>query len=358
MSHPSRRHFLAQAIAAASLPLSSAWATRLFAAEGKRADPSAHAHDWDWLIGNWDVKHSRLKERLVGDTHWEEFRGKSALWSVLDGFGNLDDNWLDLPGGAYYGMTLRAFDPATGTWAIWWLDGRNPTHIDPPVRGSFAGDVGTFGGRDTFKGRPIIMRFHWRDVHSARPWWEQDFSADEGKTWEINWRNWFTRTQATPTPMPKRADAPHDFDFLVGSWKVRHRRLRDDSPNATQWDEFDGTLVNWPVLGGHGNVGDNVMNLPGNPIRGIGLRAFDPATKQWSVWWLSKRHPAEIGPPIRGGFADGVGTFIGEDTVDGHTTKTRAIWSHITAHSARWEQASSADGVNWKTNWISELERA
>jgi len=361
MNPSSRRRFLSRCLTAApvaalGLPVSP-FATSLFAA-GPNNDVSAHVHDWDWLVGNWDVKHSRLKERLVGDTHWEEFRGRSALWTVLGGQGNIDDNWLDLPGGAYYGMTLRAFDPAEGKWLIWWLDGRTPTSIDPPVRGAFDKNDGVFFGRDTFKGRPIIMRFHWRDIHSSRPWWEQAFSADEGKTWEINWRNWFTRTQAIPVPQPKRTDAPRDFDFLVGSWKVRHRRLRPGSPGAGTWDEFDGTLVNWPVLGGHGNVGDNMMNLPGNPIRGIGLRAFDPATKQWLVWWLNGRRPTELGPPIRGGFIDGVGTFIGDDEVDGRKIKTRAVWSNITPRSARWEQASSEDGKTWQVNWISEFERA
>lgn len=350
MPQVSRRLFLARA-AAAALPLCAGWAPRLAAA-------SSHAHDWDWLIGNWDVQHRRLKERLVGDTRWEEFRGKSALWSVLDGLGTIDDNWLDLPGGAYYGLTLRAFDAGSGQWSIWWLDGRDPTRIDPPVRGRFDGEVGTFYGRDTLNGRPILMRFRWQDLHSARPWWEQAFSPDDGATWEINWRNWFTRTQAAPSPLPQRADAPHDFDFLVGRWHVRHRRLRGNSPGADRWEEFDGTLVNWPVLGGHGNVGDNVMNRPGDPIRGIGLRAFDPATREWRVWWLSTRQPAEIGPPMRGRFAGGVGTFVGEDTVGGRSIRTRVIWSHITARSARWEQASSADGENWKPNWISEFERA
>ena len=42
----------------------------------------------------------------------------------MDGYGNADDNVLDLPNGrAYRAVTLRAYDPETGQWAIWWLDG-------------------------------------------------------------------------------------------------------------------------------------------------------------------------------------------------------------------------------------------
>src|SRR3546814_5525622 len=110
----------------------------------------------------------------------------------------MDDNILARPAGEYRGFGIRAFDPATRTWSIWWVDGRNPTRIDPPVVGRFDGDEGVFNGRDRFKGRDIDVRFRWHDVHGARPNWDQGFSTDGGKSWEINWRNYFTRTAATP----------------------------------------------------------------------------------------------------------------------------------------------------------------
>jgi len=327
-------------------------------AGGVAQDAAAHARDWAWLVGNWDVWHRRLKERLVGDTHWQTFPGRSALWLVMGGQGTIDDNVVALPGDPYRGLTLRTFDPSTGKWSIWWLDGRDPTHIDPPVLGGFQGDAGTFIGHDTFKGRPITMRFRWNDIHSSRPWWEQAFSADDGTSWEVNWRNYFTRTSAVPTPLPKLADAPHDYDFLVGSWKVRHRRLRHRLVGNHDWDNFDGTLVNWPVLGGKGNVGDNLMALPTGTVRGIGLRAFDQATGEWLSWWIDNRTPSVIDPPVRGRFMEGTSTLIGDDHLDGRPIKTRVVWSRITPHSARWEQSCSADGgATWELNWVSDFTR-
>ena len=344
--------------AALGLPAWAAARTALHGAGGGAAGSDPHSRDWSWLVGNWDVRHSRLKERLVGDTRWEAFPGKSALWLVMGGLGTVDDNLLDLPGGSYRGLTLRAFDPATGKWAIWWLDGRKPTKLDPPVLGTFDGDVGTFIGRDTYEGRPITMRFRWRDIHGARPWWEQAFSTDEGSTWEVNWRNYFTRTSAEPSPLPTLADKPRDFDFLVGSWHVQHRRLRQRLVGSDEWDSFDGTLVNWPVLGGKGNVGDNVMNLPTGTVRGVGFRSFDADSRQWSGWWIDSRSPSTIGPPEVGGFADGVGTFHGDDILDGRPVRSRVVWSRITEKSVRWEQSASADGgATWESNWISELVR-
>jgi hypothetical protein len=112
------------------------------------------------------------------------------------------------------------------------------------------------------------------------------------------------------------------------------------------------------VLGGHGNVGDNAMALPGGTVRGVGVRVWDRSSSQWSSWWLDGRDPSDIASLLRGGFADGVGTFIGEDQVEGKPVRTRVVWSRITPRSARWEQSASADGgATWETNWISEFER-
>ena len=316
-----------------------------------------HAKDWEWLVGAWDVRHRRLRGRLSGSTQWDEFKGKSVVWTTMGGLGTIDDNILDLPGGAYRALGIRAFDSASGKWLIWWLDGRNPTRIDPPVLGGFEGDTGVFAGRDTFEGKPIVVRFRWRDIHGARPHWEQAFSPDDGATWEVNWVNAFTRTSLEPAPFPLIPDRRDDWSFLAGKWRVEHRRLKRRLVGNNDWETFGGTFVNWPVLGGRGNVGDNLMAFPSGPFRGVGFRAFDPETGEWLSWWLDGRNPAVIGPPLRGRFENGVGTFLSEEIVDGRTIKTRVHWSGITPTSARWEQASSLDGLTWEVNWVSTFRR-
>lgn len=325
-------------------------------------DLNGRARDWAWLRGNWEVWHRRLRQRLAGSTQWDEFSGKSALWLTMNGLGTIDDNLLDLPGGVYRGASVRAFDPAAGQWSIWWIDSRNPTRIDPPVCGRFDGDGGTFAGVDTFEGRPIAVRFRWHDIHGPRPNWDQAFSADGGATWEINWRNFFTRTAEAPTPLPPLPDgdpaAPGDWAFLVGRWSVRHRKLRQRLVGNTDWDEFGGTLANWPILGGQGNVGDNVMEFPAGTYRGMGIRTYDPDSREWLSRWLDGRNPGEISAPVRGRFANGVGTFIGDDMHAGRPIRARVIWSRITRNSARWEQAFSADGgLTWEVNWVSDFTR-
>ncbi|RPH58736.1 MAG: DUF1579 domain-containing protein [Acidobacteria bacterium] len=158
-------------------------------------DPSLNArrHDWDWLVGRWNVRHRRLKARLAGSTEWEEFSGTSVLWLTLGGLGTIDDNVLELPSGTYRAVGIRAFDRAAGQWLIWWLDERNPTTIETPVRGGFADGVGTFLCDDTLNGRPIKVRFRWSEITDRSARWEQAFSPDGGATWEINWEMEFTR---------------------------------------------------------------------------------------------------------------------------------------------------------------------
>lgn len=318
---------------------------------------NSHAADWQWLVGNWDVHHRRLQRRLANDTHWDEFGGRSAVWLTMGGLGTIDDNIMELPAGTYRATGIRAFDPQSGRWLIWWLDERNPTRIDPPVLGGFQGTSGLFYGDDVFDGRPIRVRFRWQDTHGPRPNWEQAFSPDGGQNWEVNWTNAFTRRSTEPSPLPLVPTRRDDWDFLVGRWAVQHRRLRKRFVTRQEWDVFDGTLVNWPVLGGNGNVGDNVMNFPDRTVRGVGIRAFDASSQSWSSWWLDARTPTEIGAPLRGSFALGVGTFLSEDTIKGEQIKNRVIWSHITRDSARWEQAASRNGSPWEVNWTSDFRR-
>lgn len=152
-----------------------------------------HRHDWDWLEGSWRVRHRRLKTRLANDTAWEEFDGACDCRLTMNGYGNVEDNIVELPSGAYRAMGIRAFNPQTGNWAIWWLDERYPDQIEPPVYGGFQDGIGRFEGDDTFNGKPIRVYFQWSEITRTSARWEQGFSEDGGETWEVNWVMQFTR---------------------------------------------------------------------------------------------------------------------------------------------------------------------
>jgi hypothetical protein len=150
-------------------------------------DTVDHAHDFDFLVGNWIVHHRRLKERLAGSHDWVVFTGRCRMVMTMGGYGTMDDNEIGLPGDAYRAMGIRSYDPKTRTWAIWWLDGRDPHSIEPPVAGNFHDGVGTFEGDDTLRGKPVKVRFIWSGITADSAHWEQAFSPDGGKSWETNW---------------------------------------------------------------------------------------------------------------------------------------------------------------------------
>ncbi|MEB0140137.1 MULTISPECIES: DUF1579 domain-containing protein [unclassified Undibacterium] len=143
--------------------------------------------DFDFVIGDWVVKHRRLKERLKGSEEWVEFDGVSSTRKILGGLGNLEDNHLHFPEGSFRAVALRSYNVDTKKWSIWWLDGRFPDSLDVPVVGDFSDGVGVFYASDVLDGVPIKVRFQWNSLASNGPRWEQAFSNDDGVTWETNW---------------------------------------------------------------------------------------------------------------------------------------------------------------------------
>jgi hypothetical protein len=147
----------------------------------------------------------------------------------------------------------------------------------------------------------------------------------------------------------------HDFDFELGEWRVHHR-VKRASPG---WSEFEGTSSNRSLMLGAGNVEDNVFKKPEGETTGVALRAYDPKTAQWAIWWIDGRDPhGALDPPVQGHFENGVGTFYGDGVLNGKPIRVRLIWSKITRSSAHWEQAFSSDaGKTWDTNWYMDFTR-
>src|ERR687896_1639583 len=113
----------------------------------------ATARDFDFWMGRWNVHNRRLRERLAGSDEWDEFESTSVARPLLDGMGNEDEFRTDYDGG-FIGMSFRFFNPETKQWWIYWADTRRCGELDPPVIGSFEGDVGVFEGEDTIEGSP------------------------------------------------------------------------------------------------------------------------------------------------------------------------------------------------------------
>jgi hypothetical protein len=157
----------------------------------------------------------------------------------------------------------------------------------------------------------------------------------------------------------KEHDGSHDFDFFFGRYRAHNKRLVGRLRGSTTWESFEHTSDCRPVLGGLGNMDENVFDDPSRPgFIGMSLRLFDPQTRQWSIYWADNR-VGVLQPPVVGSFSNGVGIFEGPDGFEGKPILVRYTWSNITSTSARWEQAFSPDnGQTWETNWIMDFTRA
>ena len=148
-------------------------------------------HDFDFLFGDWSVRNERLTARLVGSSDWETFEATNHCHPILGGVGNVDEFVTSWNGG-FRGATLRLFDLSLQQWSIYWASNRTGV-LEPPVVGRFVDGVGTFFGRDSHQGTPVLVRFFWSDITEASALWQQAFSTDDGTTWETNWRMHFRR---------------------------------------------------------------------------------------------------------------------------------------------------------------------
>jgi hypothetical protein len=150
--------------------------------------------------------------------------------------------------------------------------------------------------------------------------------------------------------------APKDFDFIIGDWRVQHRRLNARFANCDEWTEFEGRSSTTKILGGFGNLEDNVLDFPNDTFRAVAMRSYCAKAGTWSIWWLDGRSPMQLDAPVVGKFSNQIGTFFGNDTLEGQPIKVRFIWTAVPGQPPRWEQAfSNDDGATWETNWMMEF---
>jgi hypothetical protein len=142
--------------------------------------------DFDPLIGQWKFHLKRLLHPLTGSNTWVESEGTGACYKIWDGRSQLDTIELDGPSGHIEGLTLRTYDPQAHQWRLYWANSKN-AKLDPPQVGEFKNGQGEFFAQDTINGKTIFVRYVWTNLNTNSPHFEQSFSDDAGKTWEVNW---------------------------------------------------------------------------------------------------------------------------------------------------------------------------
>ena len=156
-------------------------------------------HDFDFELGSWEIHLQKRLHPLTGSNEWVRFDGTSVTRKVWDGRAQLEEFETNGAAGKIEGLTLRTYNSQTHQWSLYWANSKNGT-MDPPQVGKFKEGRGEFYAMDKQDGKPILVRFVWSEVTTNKPHFEQSFSDDGGKTWEVNWITDQTRVRAASDP--------------------------------------------------------------------------------------------------------------------------------------------------------------
>ena len=143
-------------------------------------------HDFDWEIGTWKTHLRRLQKPLRGSTTWVEYEGTTVVRKVFEGRANLVELKADGPAGQFEGLSLRLYNPQARQWSLNFANVSSGTLTAPSI-GEFKDGRGEFYNQDTYDGRAIFVRFVITKITPDQYRFEQSFSADGGKTWELTW---------------------------------------------------------------------------------------------------------------------------------------------------------------------------
>jgi hypothetical protein len=157
---------------------------------------------------------------------------------------------------------------------------------------------------------------------------------------------------------PTARDGHKDFDFLFGTWRTHYRLLKHRLSNDHEWYGCDGTSVVRPFWNGSGNLEDGDLHCPDRYIGGMTLRLYNADSRQWSLWWGTKK--LGLVPPQQVGHfeGNGVGEFFANDSYAGKPIIVRFKWALLEGDHPYFEQAFSPDnGKTWETNWTTVYTR-
>jgi hypothetical protein len=115
-----------------------------------------------------------------------EYDGTTVVRKVLDGRANLVELKVSGPTGTLEGLSLRLYNPQSQQWSLNFANVNDGKLVQPSI-GEFKHGRGEFYNQDNYNGRAIFVRFVITKVAADSYRFEQSFSDDGGKTWEVNW---------------------------------------------------------------------------------------------------------------------------------------------------------------------------
>ena len=153
--------------------------------------------DFDFEIGTWRTHLRRLLRPLTGSTTWVEYEGTTVVRKVWEGRANLVELVARGPAGQFEGLSLRLYNPQSRQWSLNFANSASGTLV-PPTIGEFRNGRGEFHAQETLNGRAILVRFVILPITADSIRFEQSFSDDGGRSWEVNWIAVDSRAKGSP----------------------------------------------------------------------------------------------------------------------------------------------------------------
>jgi hypothetical protein len=165
--------------------------------------PAVHdgQHDFDFETGTWRTHIARLLHPLTGSNTWVEYDGTSVVRKLWNGRANLLELEVTGPAGHIEALSLRLYDPGAHQWSLNFSNSSVGT-LGVATVGEFRDGRGEFYDQETVGDRVVWVRFLITDITADSCHFEQAFSADGGRSWEVNWI-------ATDTRLAGDTDATH-----------------------------------------------------------------------------------------------------------------------------------------------------
>jgi len=146
-----------------------------------------------------------------------------------------------------------------------------------------------------------------------------------------------------------------DFNYLLGTWSISNRTLKEPLTGSDAWDEFSATQECHPILFGQGNYDIFSTKLEGEPFQGLTVRLFDPKTRLWTIYWADSKG-MKLDDGKVGSFDGDEGDFFGRESVGGKDVIVRFHWDKRDPKAPIYTRAFSADdGRTWEWNWYSKF---
>jgi hypothetical protein len=188
MKVPGRLRCLVLAVVCTLFCMPSLSAQQRTKAETRHKSVSSHdgQHDFDFEIGKWKTHLRRLSAPLSGSTKWIECDGTTTVRAVWNGRANLVELRAHCPSGGFEGMSLRLYNPHSHQWTLNFANSSDGA-LAQPTTGEFKHGRGEFFDQEPFHGRAVQVRFVITPLTPDSCRFEQAFSDNGGKTWEVNW---------------------------------------------------------------------------------------------------------------------------------------------------------------------------